>query len=238
MDMMVRKGDVIRCREDIETHGLIHWRAPFTGSFACNIPAGTVLVVDLDPPEGASGFYCLPRDYHDFETKYVPSADRTSKKYDGYSFVLDLDDLGRSLEVISANSEMRPTKMTASSGPLGADVKSHGSNRIIHKALAPLASLEVQRRYIVEETRDEYLLPDDLLNTAINVLFEQQAVTFDQTGSLRELKEAIRACDIPEGMSNSELILGYEPWIKVRETSKKYLSEIGFDLQAWEEREL
>ena len=108
----------------------------------------------------------------------------------------------------------------------------------IHKALAPLASLEVQNRYIVKGTKDNYLLPEDLLNTAINTLFEQQAVTLHETGALKELKEAIRACDIPEGMSNSELITGYEPWIKVREASKKYLSEIGFDLQAWEKNEL
>ena len=110
--------------------------------------------------------------------------------------------------------------------------------KLIHKALAPLASLEAQNRYIVKGTKDAYLLPEDLLNTAINTLFEQQAVAFDDTGALKELKEAIRACDIPEGMSNSELILCYEPWIKIRETSKKYLSEIGFDLQAWEKSEL
>jgi hypothetical protein len=229
---------VIRCLRDIETHGLIHWRGPFTGSFPCTIPAGTVLVVDVDPPEGATGFYCLPRDYHDFEMRHVPSADRTSKKYDGYSFVLDLDDLGEILEVISADCQMRPKKTTTPRGPRGVDVKGGGSNKIIHRALAPLASLEVQKRYIVDETRDEYLLPNELLNSAINTLFEQKAVKFDETQSLRELKEAIRACDIPEGMSNSELILRYEPWIKVRETSKKYLSEIGFDLQAWEEHEL
>jgi len=110
--------------------------------------------------------------------------------------------------------------------------------KIIHKALAPLASLEVQKRYIVNGTKDKYLLPEDLLNSAINKLFEQQAVTFNETEALKELKEAIRACDIPEDISNSELILGYAPWIKVRETSKKYLSETGFDLQAWEEHEL
>ena len=121
--MTVRKGDVIRCLRDIETHGLIHWRGPFTGSFPCTIPAGTVLVVDVDPPEGATGFYCLPRDYHDFEMRHVPSADRTSKKYDGYSFVLDLDDLGEILEVISADCQMRPKKTTTPRGPRGVDVK-------------------------------------------------------------------------------------------------------------------
>ena len=110
--------------------------------------------------------------------------------------------------------------------------------KLIHKVLAPLASLEAQNRYIVKGTKDNYLLLEDLLNAAINTLFEQQAVKFDETGALKELKEAIRACDIPEGMSNSDIILGYKPWIKVRETSKKYLLEIGFDLRAWEINEL
>lgn len=82
--------------------------------------------------------------------------------------------------------------------------------KILHRALAPLASLEMQKRYIIKGD-DEYLLPEDLLNTAINVLFEPQAVTFDETEALKELKEAIRACHIPKGLSNSELILGYEP---------------------------
>ena len=109
--------------------------------------------------------------------------------------------------------------------------------KLIHIALAPLASLKVQKRYIIYG-RDEYLLPEDLLNTAINLLFEQKAVTFDETGVFRELKEAIRACHIPKEISNSELILNYEPWIKIRELSERYLSEIGFDLQAWEKHEL
>ena len=110
--------------------------------------------------------------------------------------------------------------------------------KVIHKALAPLASLEVQKRYIVNGSKDNYLLHEDLLNTAINTLFEQQVVTFDETGALKELKEAIRACDIPEGMSNSNIIFHHQPWIKIRELSKKILLEIGFDLRAWEKHEL
>jgi hypothetical protein len=102
----VHKGDVIRCREDITTHGLIHCKAPCTGSFPCTIPAGTVLVVDLDPPHGATGFCCLPRDYDDFEAKHVPSSDLTDPKYDGYSFVLELQDIGKRLEVIGANKQI------------------------------------------------------------------------------------------------------------------------------------
>lgn len=110
--------------------------------------------------------------------------------------------------------------------------------KLIHTALAPLASLEVQNRYIVKGTQDNYLLPEDLLNTAINVLFEQQAIKFDETEALKELKESVRACEIHEGMSNSDIVFGYKPWIKVRETSKKYLLEIGFNLREWEKNEL
>jgi hypothetical protein len=101
MSMMVRKGDAIRCRQDIRTHGLTHWRAPFTGSFECTIPAGTVLMVDVDPAPGATGFYCLPKDYEAFEKEHVPEEDRKTGKYAGYSFVLALADLGKRLEVLS-----------------------------------------------------------------------------------------------------------------------------------------
>ena len=110
--------------------------------------------------------------------------------------------------------------------------------KLIHNALAPLASLEVQDKYIVKGTKDEYLLPEDLLNTAFNILFEQKVVKFEESETLEELKDAIRACEIPEGMSGPEIVLGYTPWIKVREMSKNYLVEDGFDLQAWEAHEL
>jgi hypothetical protein len=235
--MTVRKGDFIRCREDIKTNGLIHWRAPFTGGGACTIPAGTILVVDVDPPSGAAGFSCLPRNYRDFETKHVPSQKRRSAGYDGYSFVLSLADIGRRLEVITSEGERCLSRETAPRSPSKADSGRHRPVSLVHRALAPLASLEVQKRYIHKRTKDDYLLPEDLLNTAINVLFEQQAVRLDETGTLEELREAIRACNIPEGLSNSEMIFSYEPWIKVREKSRQYLLEAGFDLEAWERLE-
>ena len=110
--------------------------------------------------------------------------------------------------------------------------------KIVHKALAPLASLEVQTRYIVNGTKDNYLLPEDLLNSAINVLFQQKAVKYEESKTLQELREALRACEIPQGMSALDLVSGYAPWVKVRDNARKYLSEIGFDLQAWEKHEL
>ena len=110
--------------------------------------------------------------------------------------------------------------------------------KIIHKALAPLASLEVQKRFILNSTNDEYILPGELLEYAVNVLFEQNVVKFKETETLTELKKSIKACDIPENMDYSELILNYKPWEKVRVLSKKYLEEIGFNLSEWEQNEL
>ena len=110
--------------------------------------------------------------------------------------------------------------------------------KIIHKALAPLASLEAQNRYIINGTKDSYLLPEDLLSSATNVLFEQKAVKFEESKTLQQLRDAIRACEIPQGISARDLVSGYAPWVKVRDSARTYLSEIGFDLQAWEKHEL
>lgn len=110
--------------------------------------------------------------------------------------------------------------------------------KIIHKALAPLASLEVQKRFILNGTNDEYILPEELLDYAVNVLFEQKAVKFEETETLSELKKSIKACDVPENMDYSELIFNYKPWEKVRVLSKIYLEEIGFNLREWEQNEL
>lgn len=110
--------------------------------------------------------------------------------------------------------------------------------KLLHKVLAPLASLEVQNRYIVKGTKDNYLLPEDLLNSVINVLFEQQALKFEETETLGELKEAIRCCDIPDNLSGSDVVFRYKPWAKVRKASQKYLLETGFDFQTWEKHEL
>ena len=48
----------------------------------------------------ALGFYCFPEDYDGFETAYVPLADRSKPKYDGYSLVALASDIGDSLELI------------------------------------------------------------------------------------------------------------------------------------------
>jgi hypothetical protein len=105
--------------------------------------------------------------------------------------------------------------------------------RRIEKVLAPLASLRVQRRYIVEGTKDEYLVPEEMLNSALSELSHQQL-----TPELASVHRALQACDPPSHLSASQLVYEYAPWLQVRESAYSYLKAKGFDLEAWEGNEL
>jgi hypothetical protein len=108
----------------------------------------------------------------------------------------------------------------------------------IHNILAPLASFEAQDRYIVNGTAEFYLLPNDLLSSAFNFFFEQKVIEYEDSAAIREFKDALRHYDYPEEISNRELVFHYEPWINLRNKAKRVLDEMGFNLQAWEKKEL
>lgn len=97
---LIRKGTRLRVVKEREITVLTHWKAPFTDGFKCIPALGTVLVVDSDQVEGASGFDCIPEDYNGFEAAYLPLADRDKPKYDGYSLVALASDVGDALELI------------------------------------------------------------------------------------------------------------------------------------------
>jgi hypothetical protein len=108
----------------------------------------------------------------------------------------------------------------------------------IERILAPLASLKVQDRFIVHGNKDEYLVPEELLESAINFLFEQQIIAYQNTEKMLRLKENIRNVEIPSAISNRELIYEYGPWVRIREDAQLILEELGFDLANWEITEL
>lgn len=97
---VIRRGTRLGVVKGREIRVLTHWKAPFTDGFTCAPAIGTVLVVDSDEVDGAQGFYCIPEDYDGFETAYVPLADRSKRKYDGYSLVAMASDIGNSLELV------------------------------------------------------------------------------------------------------------------------------------------
>ena len=105
--------------------------------------------------------------------------------------------------------------------------------------LAPLASLEAQRRWIVNGTRETYLVPDQLLEDARDVarlvaLPEYAGRLPDELPSLlKRLSESVEMVDLA-GVSNYALVESDPGWRAVREQSRACLDLLGYDLAQWE----
>jgi hypothetical protein len=93
----VAKGDRFIVTRPTRVHGLVHFRAPFTGGFQCVIPTGVVLVAFSDAPRVSTAFACAPEEARELE-HLVPSRDRSAPNYDGYSFALPYRYIGRRLK--------------------------------------------------------------------------------------------------------------------------------------------
>jgi hypothetical protein len=96
----VSKGSRFIAAEDIKTTALTHWRAPMTDGFKCVIPKGTILIATLDSQRISRGFGVIPEKYKELETQLVPEVQRTSSKYDGYTFVLNYGEIGKRIKPI------------------------------------------------------------------------------------------------------------------------------------------
>lgn len=90
----VKKGNRFSVAKDIDATGLTVWGAPYTGSFKCTLPAGTILVADHDQVPTAEGFGVVPEKYKEMEKQLVPESDRNQRKYSGYYFVFLKSDIG------------------------------------------------------------------------------------------------------------------------------------------------
>jgi hypothetical protein len=113
-------------------------------------------------------------------------------------------------------------------------MKRRDSMDLICTILAPLASVKEQEKYIVHGTKDAYLLPEELLERAWNLLAERKDIALPASKHLAPLRDAVDACDVPEEVSNEQLVRSYEPWLKVRALAQACLKEMGFDLEAYE----
>ena len=97
----IQKGDQFLVMDDIEALGATHWAAAFTGGFKSIVPKGTVLIVKINPPSEAKGFVCLPKNYKEFELKFVPEEDRKTGGYSGFSLVVFKELIGSGLQKLS-----------------------------------------------------------------------------------------------------------------------------------------
>ena len=102
-----------------------------------------------------------------------------------------------------------------------------------HKAIARLASLKAQERYIVRASAEEYYLPEELLDSAL------EALDHEASGSMvSKLIAQINTIVLSDRLVPGELIYQYQPWVKLRDLATEYLHNEGFNLKAWEENEL
>ncbi|NJN76293.1 MAG: hypothetical protein HC796_08985 [Synechococcaceae cyanobacterium RL_1_2] len=97
--MKLKPGDKLVTIQSFRESGLIHYSAPVTGSFECDIAIGTVFAVVSEPREGYPGFYVMPVEAEEFERCHVPTAERKSKKYSGYSFVFMTSAIGKKYDL-------------------------------------------------------------------------------------------------------------------------------------------
>ena len=90
-----------------------------------------------------------------------------------------------------------------------------------------LASREAQERYIVNGTASEYLLPEELVNDALDFVRLVElgnigsSLTAPQRGRLAELKLALEATDTD--LPNDELVVSNPAWAAVREAAQRFL---------------
>ena len=120
----------------------------------------------------------------------------------------------------------------------------------ICKVLSPLASVVYQRRYIIGSTKDNYIIPSEVLESIYSVLnkFENRPeFTTDMSEaekrSVNEFRRffknmAPRAPSDDVAVTNEELVEHNPTWVGLRDAAKKCLDEMGFDLAAWEKKEL
>jgi hypothetical protein len=116
----------------------------------------------------------------------------------------------------------------------------------IQEALSRLASAPYQMKYIVHGTSEEYVLPEDLIDSASSIIqttlsssilrkslsqSEQQEL-FALLTRLRELEKKIPFND--ESVSNYDLVQNNPFWGEARSRSKEFLEAAGWNLRDWE----
>ena len=99
-----------------------------------------------------------------------------------------------------------------------------------------MASERVQQRYVVNGTAKEYLLRESVLDDAYSSL--RRHSIFRGNPKAIAIVAAMDELEIPEELSNRELVEGYEPWCQIRKSCRELLTEIQFDLEEWERNEL
>jgi hypothetical protein len=107
----VRDGDVFEALEDTPVSFVTHWRAPFTGGGAGEIPKGTrVRVLALNEAPAAATVYARPLEAEPIERLLVPESDRLRNGYDGFSLCISTHDLRKRFRRIEPDAPNQPNQ--------------------------------------------------------------------------------------------------------------------------------
>jgi len=111
--------------------------------------------------------------------------------------------------------------------------------------LSDLASLDLQRRYIIHATRDEYLLPEDVLNDAYDAVRQirtlprvQASVPTAAADAILALEPLLDAVVLPPDRNGLQHLVEQDlAWRAAREQAARCLAILGFDLSQFEHLE-
>ena len=119
------------------------------------------------------------------------------------------------------------------------------------ETVAYLASLKVQEKYIIGGTKDEYIVPEDLLDDYLSEVEFFKFEKFPNRIGWLKAKAGEKAAKLIEELYSdikasglflekythaniAELIKEDPVWINLRESSRKILELCSFDLKSWE----
>jgi hypothetical protein len=119
----------------------------------------------------------------------------------------------------------------------------------IQEALCRLASVAYQTRYVTHGTSEEYVLPEELLDSTCSIIETTlksdiliQSLKNDEAQELSHVLTVLRRLqkDIPLNeptVSNYDLIQKNASWLKARNLAQKALEVLGCNLADWERKE-
>ena len=111
------------------------------------------------------------------------------------------------------------------------------------RLLGPMASLAVQRRFVIGGTADSYGLASEFLDNAFAFVERTRATPIGALASVVELDKVLEDVGphIPvsdDGVSNEVLIEEHPGWARVRVAAGRVLREMGAGFDEWERSEL
>lgn len=98
-----KNGEEFEASNDVAVNYLVHWQAPYTGGGKATIFKGTRVRVSLSAQDREPiGVYAYPLDDGQLERQLVSEAERSSKKYGGFSLAISVEQLNKEFRLIKA----------------------------------------------------------------------------------------------------------------------------------------